>query len=129
MGYLGAVVHDNDSPPSIDYKFELSPSETPCVKALMDGEELKHGQALPKNTDGTIVVQDETLNNVFFNIILKTQTMVTPGTPLYLRFTKLDHIDVKKVLEFAKIGDELFVEPYNINGESCSPSRYIVSQL
>lgn len=98
----------------------------PCVKALLDGEPLKVEDGLNKDSEGTLHVELEQENKIYFNLVLKSH-MGKDEPPLYLRFIKVDRLDIQKVLKYANIGDEIFIEPFSRDGFKCLPSHFVVT--
>lgn len=106
---------------------QTNPEITPCVKAMLDGEPIIHGEGVKKSTEGTLEVKMEETSKIYFNLVLKSY-IGADKPPLYLRFVKVDSLDIQKVLRYANIGDEIFIEPYsNDNGFKCLPSHFIVT--
>jgi hypothetical protein len=98
----------------------------PCVKALLDGEYLAHDEGLDKDAEGTLEVQIEEQNKVYFNLVLKSYVGKNEP-PLYLRFIKVDRLDIQKVLRYANIGDEIYIEPFSRDDFKCLPSHFVVT--
>lgn len=98
----------------------------PCVKALLDGEPIAVEEGLNKDSEGTLHVEAEKTEKIYFNLVLKSY--VGKGEPpLYLRFIKVDRLDIQKVLRYANIGDEIFIEPFSKDGFNCLPSHFVVT--
>ena len=114
-------VKDPPTPPTINKEITISP----CVKTLLDGQELNIQSGLDKNSEGMLEVENEA-NKVYFNLVLKSY-ISSEKPPLYLRFTKVDSLDIQKVLKYAKIGDEIFIEPFSSGGFKCLPSHFVVT--
>ncbi|MCO5249082.1 MAG: hypothetical protein M9887_09060 [Chitinophagales bacterium] len=118
------------SSPKIDNSLEQKTTLTPCIKALLDDNLLKPGSNLEKNAHGTLTVEDFNESKIFFNVILKTKTGKKNDPPIYLRFIKVEQIDIRKVLEYAKSGDEIFIEQYTTSKSQhliCAPSSLTVT--
>jgi len=101
-------------------------SITPCVKALLDGQPLASEAGLNKDSEGTLQVELEQKSNIYFNLVLKSNVGINEP-PIYLRFIKVDRLDIQKVLRYANIGDEIFIEPYSREGFKCLPSHFVVT--
>lgn len=113
---------DKDPPtPTIQQEGAISP----CVKTLLDGEELNIQLGLKKSSEGKLEVETEQ-DKVYFNLVLKSYVS-NEKPPLYLRFMKVDSLDIQKVLKYAKIGDEIFIEPFSLDGFKCLPSHFIIT--
>lgn len=116
--------------PKIDNNLEQKTQLTPCIRALLDENLLLPGSNLEKNAQGTLTVEDNKASKVFFNVILKTKTGKKNDPPIYLRFIKVEQIDIRKVLEYAKSGDEIFIEQYTNSKNQhliCAPSSLTVT--
>lgn len=116
-----AIQYKDQPTPTIQQERTISP----CVKTLLDGEELTLNTGLKKNSEGKLEVENEE-DKVYFNLVLKSYVS-SEKPPLYLRFTKVDSLDIQKVLKFAKIGDEIFIEPFSSDGFKCLPSHFVVT--
>ena len=117
-------------PPKIDNNLEQKPKLTPCITALLDNIPLTPGSQVNKSTQGTITVENENDNKIFFNVILKTRTGIKGDPPIYLRFIKVERLDIRKVLDYAKSGDEIYIEHYTVNAyerKLCAPSSLTVT--
>ena len=110
---------------TFDQKQEMS-KISPCVKALLDGEYLSNATGLDKDSEGTLEVELQEKDKVYFNLILKSY-MGKNEPPLYLRFIKVDQLDIQKVLKYANIGDEIYIEPFSREGFKCLPSHFVVT--
>ena len=118
------------SPPQIDYKLESKKKLTPCVKALLNNEPLYNGSQLSKSAKGTITVENNSDEKVFFNLTLKTNIGKKGEPPIYLRFIKVSQLDIRKVLEYAKAGDEIYIEQYSADPNArlvCAPSSLVIT--
>ncbi|MEZ5001566.1 MAG: hypothetical protein R2730_00905 [Chitinophagales bacterium] len=122
--WAGNTYEHNDPPVTKIERIEQERPISPCVKTLLDGEEINN-ENLKKSSEGTLQVKTEE-NKVYFNLVLKSY-VGSEKPPLYLRFTKVDRLDIQKVLKYAKIGDEIFIEPFTIDGFKCLPSHFIVT--
>ena len=98
----------------------------PCVKALLDGELIESEDGLNKDSEGTLKVEVDEEDAIYFNLVLKSNVGENEP-PLYLRFIKVDRLDIQKVLRYANIGDEIFIEPYSRQGFKCLPSHFVVT--
>lgn len=99
---------------------------TSCVKAMLDGEYLIAQEGLKKSSEGTLEVELEQEDKVYFNLVLKSYVGENEP-PLYLRFIKVDQLDIQKVLQYANIGDEIYIEPFSSDGETCIPSHFVIT--
>lgn len=118
------------TPPKIDNSFETRSKLMPCIKALLDENPLQSGSNLSKTSQGTLTVKNEEEVQIFFNVTLKTTTGKKGDPPIYLRFIKVEQLDIRKVLEYAKSGDEIFIEQYTTNATQraiCAPSSMTVT--
>lgn len=97
---------------------------SPCVKTLLDGELIENSN-LNKDVEGTLQVEDEE-DKVYFNLVLKSY-VGKDKPPLYLRFMKVNRLDIQQVLKYANIGDEIFIEPFSTDGFKCLPSHFVVT--
>ncbi len=117
------TAYEHKDPPSTNPTLTQENKVTTCVKTLLDGEIIDEN--LKKNSEGTLQVENQD-DKVYFNLVLKSHVS-NEKPPLYLRFMKVDRLDIQKVLKYAKIGDEIFIEPFNIDGFKCLPSHFIVT--
>ncbi len=118
------------NPPKIDRKLEERSKLTPCIRALLDELPLESGSHLEKSAQGTLTVEDQKEDKIFFNVILKTSTGKKNDPPIYLRFVKVEQIDIRRVLEYAKSGDKIYIEQYTTNAAQrvyCAPSSLTVT--
>lgn len=118
------------TPPKIDNSLEQRPKLTPCVKALLNEMPLNSGSNVSKSAEGTLTVQNKEEEKVFFNVTLKTQTGKKGDPPIYLRFIKVSQLDIRKVLEYAKTGDEIYIEQFSTDPNMrvrCAPSSLVVT--
>jgi hypothetical protein len=118
------------TPPKIDNSFETRSKLMPCIKALLNENQIQSGSNLSKNSQGTLTVKNEEEMKIFFNVTLKTTTGKKGDPPIYLRFIKVEQLDIRKVLEYAKSGDEIFIEQYTTNANQravCAPSSMTVT--
>lgn len=120
--WTGTVNAAADVPPAGMEKQQI----TPCVKALLDGQPLAAENGLNKNSEGTLQVELDESSQVYFNLVLKSNVGKNEP-PVYLRFIKVDRLDIRKVLRYANIGDEIFIEPYSREGFKCLPSHFVVT--
>lgn len=130
MSSFNVIYAIQRTPPKIDNSFETRSKLTPCIKALLDENPLQSGSNLSKNSQGTLTVKNEEEVKIFFNVTLKTTTGKKGDPPIYLRFVKVEQLDIRKVLEYAKSGDEIFIEQYTVNGSQraiCAPSSMTVT--
>ena len=130
MSSISVVAAYQRTPPKIDNSFETRSKLMPCIKALLDENALQSGSNLSKNSQGTLTVKNEEQVQIFFNVTLKTTTGKKGDPPIYLRFVKVEQLDIRKVLEYAKSGDEIFIEQYTTNGSQraiCAPSSMTVT--
>lgn len=114
----------------IDNSLENRSKLMPCVKALLNEMPLLSGSNLEKDSQGTLTVEDDRDVKIFFNVILKTTTGKIGDPPIYLRFVKVEQIDIGKVLEYAKSGDKIYIEQYITNASQrkiCAPSSLTVT--
>jgi hypothetical protein len=123
LGLWAANTFDQKDTPTP--KIQQEKTISPCVKALLDGEELSLENGLKKNSEGKLEVETEE-DKVYFNLVLKSYVS-REKPPLYLRFMKVDSLDIQKVLKYAKIGDEIFIEPFSTEGTQCLPSHFLVT--
>ena len=117
-------------PPKIDNSLESRTKLTPCIEALLNETPLTPGGNVSKSAQGTLTVQNNEEVKIFFNVILKTSTGKKGDPPIYLRFVKVNQLDIRKVLEYAKTGDEIYIEQYTTNPSQrmlCAPSSLIVT--
>lgn len=130
MSSFDAVFAYQRTPPKIDNSFETRSKLLPCIKALLDENPLQTGSNLSKLSQGTLTVKNEEEVKIFFNVTLKTTTGKKGDPPIYLRFIKVEQLDIRKVLEYAKSGDEIFIEQYTTNANQravCAPSSMTVT--
>ena len=120
--WAGNIEVVKDPPPA---QFEQK-TISPCVKALLDGEYITHDNGLNKDSEGTLEVEVEQEDKVYFNLVLKSY-VGNNEPPLYLRFIKVDRLDIQKVLRYANIGDEIFIEPFSRDKFKCLPSHFVVT--
>ena len=120
--WAGNVQPDNDPPIR---QFETESTISPCVKALLDGQEISDEDGLRKSSEGELKVEKEE-DHVYFNLVLKSY-IGKNEPPLYLRFIKVDRLDIQKVLKYANIGDEIFIEPFSTDGFKCLPSHFVIT--
>ncbi|HZH68037.1 MAG TPA: hypothetical protein VFD65_02450 [Chitinophagales bacterium] len=114
----------------VDDNLENTSKLLPCVKALLNEIPLPSGSHLGKDSQGTLTVEGEKEGRIFFNVILKTTTGKIGDPPIYLRFVKVEQIDIEKVLEYAKSGDKIYIEQYITNASQrkiCAPSSLTVT--
>jgi hypothetical protein len=124
LGLWAANTLEQKDPPTPKMQQERT-NISPCVKALLDGEELSLANGLKKSSEGKLEVETEE-DKVYFNLVLKSYVS-NEKPPLYLRFMKVDSLDIQKVLKYAKIGDEIFIEPFSVDGLQCLPSHFLVT--
>lgn len=120
----------SQNPPKIDNNLETKTKLTPCVKALLNQTPLNSGSNVSKSAQGTITVENTESEKIFFNLTLKTNIGKKGEPPVYLRFIKVSQLDIRKVLEYAKSGDEIYIEQYSIDPNIrliCAPSSLIVT--
>lgn len=117
-----SYAHKDDGPIST---IQQERTISPCVKTFLDGEELNLQTGLKKSSEGTLEVETEE-DKVYFNLVLKSYVS-NEKPPLYLRFMKVDSLDIQKVLKYAKIGDEIFIEPFSTDGFKCLPSHFVIT--
>lgn len=118
------------NPPKIDNNLEQKTKLLPCIKALLNETPLTSGSNLAKSAQGTLTVENDSEVRIFFNVILKTTTGKKGDPPIYLRFVKVEQLDIRKVLEYAKSGDEIYIEQYTTNASQrtiCAPSSLTVT--
>lgn len=118
------------TPPKIDNNLEQRSKLVPCVRALLNETPLESGSFLAKSAQGTLTVENGNDVKIFFNVILKTSTGKKGDPPIYLRFVKVEQIDIRRVLEYAKTGDEIYIEQYTVNASQrlvCAPSSLTVT--
>lgn len=117
-------------PPKIDNNLQSKAKLTPCVKALLNETPLNSGANVPKSAQGTLTVQNTDSEKIFFNVTLKTNIGKKGEPPIYVRFIKVSQLDIRKVLEYAKTGDEIYIEQYTLDPSIrliCAPSSLIVT--
>jgi len=125
----GSGVELKKQPPLIDNKLEKS-ELTPCVQALLNNAPLFSGKSVSIKAHGTLTVETPGDEKIFFNLTLKTLPLKKSDPPIYLRFVKINQLDIRKVLDFARVGDEIFIEQYILANKSimrCSPSSFVVT--
>lgn len=130
MSSINAVFGYQRTPPKIDNSFETRSKLMPCIKALLNESPIESGTNLSKLSKGTLTVKNEEEVKIFFNVTLKTTTGKKGDPPIYLRFIKVEQLDIRKVLEYAKSGDEIFIEQYTTNPNQravCAPSSMTVT--
>ncbi|MCP4124823.1 MAG: hypothetical protein GY751_24035 [Bacteroidetes bacterium] len=120
--WAGNAAPPMDIPPASIEKSVISP----CVKTLLDGEPIVTENGLNKDSEGTLHVELDEENKIYFNLVLKSNVGENEP-PLYLRFIKVDRLDIQKVLRYANIGDEIFIEPFSRDGFKCLPSHFVVT--
>jgi hypothetical protein len=119
-----------NTPPKIDNNLEKREKLTPCVKALLNELPLTSGSNLSKAAQGTLTAENQEAEKIFFNVTLKTNIGKKGEPPIYLRFIKVNQIDIRKVLEYAKAGDEIYIEQFSTDPNMrirCTPSSLIVT--
>ncbi len=99
---------------------------TPCVNALLDGERIDNHNGLDKNAEGTLEVALKEEDKIYFNLVLKSY-VGNNEPPLFLRFIKVDRLDIQQVLKYANIGDEIYIEPFDRGGFKCLPSHFVIT--
>jgi hypothetical protein len=124
--WAGNIEVVKEPPPTQFNKSIESSKIMPCVKALLDGRYIDNNDGLNKDSEGTLEVEIEKTDKVYFNLILKSYVGKNEP-PLYLRFIKVDRIDIQKVLKYANIGDEIYIEPFGSSGFKCLPSHFVVT--
>lgn len=118
------------TPPKIDNNLEQRAKLTPCVKALLNDSLLTSGSNVSKSAKGTLTVENKDEEKIFFNVTLKTNIGKKGQPPIYLRFVKVNQLDIRKVLEYAKSGDEIYIEQYSSSPGmrlQCAPSSLVVT--
>jgi hypothetical protein len=123
-------IQQANTPPKIDNNLEKKEKLTPCVKALLNEMPLSTGSNLSKTAKGTLTAENQEDEKVFFNVTLKTNIGKKGEPPIYLRFIKVNQIDIRKVLEYAKAGDEIYIEQFSTDPNMrirCAPSSLIVT--
>lgn len=118
------------TPPKIDNNLETKAKLTPCVKALLNEMPLSSGANVSKSAQGTLTVQNTESEKIFFNVTLKTNIGKKGEPPIYVRFIKVSQLDIRKVLEYAKTGDEIYIEQYTLDPSIrliCAPSSLVVT--
>lgn len=123
--WAGNIERVEPPPTQLEQSFENNKIR-PCVKALLDGQYINNNNGLNKNSEGTLEVELEKEDKVYFNLILKSY-VGDDEPPLYLRFIKVDQLDIQKVLKYANIGDEIYIEPFSREGFKCLPSHFVVT--
>ncbi|MBX7226806.1 MAG: hypothetical protein K1X55_12310 [Chitinophagales bacterium] len=102
----------------------------PCVQALLNDEPILNGGEVSQDAQGTLTVENNSDQKVYFNITLKTNLHKKNEPPIYLRFVKLSKLDIRKVLDYAKAGDEIYIEQFiSTQGATlkCAPSSFIIT--
>lgn len=102
----------------------------PCVQALLNDEPILNGGEVSQDAKGTLTVENNSDQKVYFNITLKTNLHKKNEPPIYLRFVKLSKLDIRKVLDYAKAGDEIYIEQFvSTQGTTlkCAPSSFIIT--
>jgi len=120
--WAGNAAPPMDIPPTSIEKSVISP----CVKTLLDGEPIATENGLNKDSEGTLHVELDKESKIYFNLVLKSNVGENEP-PLYLRFIKVDRLDIQKVLRYANVGDEIFIEPFSRDGFKCLPSHFVVT--
>jgi hypothetical protein len=118
------------TPPKIDKNLETKDKLTPCVKALLNEMPLNSGANVSKSAQGTLTVENTDSEKIFFNLTLKTNIGKKGEPPIYVRFIKVSQLDIRKVLEYAKTGDEIYIEQYTLDPSIrliCAPSSLVVT--
>jgi len=101
-----------------------------CIQVLFNNKPIINGAIVGKAYKGTITVENSLEKKVSFNLILKTNINKPDQPPIFLRFIKLNQFEIQKVLNYAKSGDEIYIEQYVENTmmkSYCSPSVLVVS--
>ena len=115
--------------PMIDNKLEKS-KLTPCVQALLNELPLNNAKTVSIKAKGTLTVQSTADEKISFNLTLKTNPVKKSDPPIYLRFVKVSQLDIRKVLDYARVGDEIYIEQYLPTKQAemrCSPSSFVVT--
>ena len=115
-----------------DEKFYNSSNENSnsCIQVLCNDRPIENGAYLTKSNTGIITVQNNIDKQISFNLILKTNINKANQPPIFLRFVKLNQLELQKVLSYAKSGDEIYIEQFVENRTMqpmCSPSMFVVS--
>ena len=101
----------------------------PCVSAFLN-EKLINGKGVSQDAEGTLTVENNDDQKIYFNLTLKTNLNKKNEPPIYLRFIKVSNLDIRRVLDYAKIGDEVYIEQFvGTSGATinCAPSSFIVT--
>ncbi len=112
--------------------FPTTSQENPnsCIQVLFNNKPIVSGAFVGKEFKGTITVENSLDKKVSFNLILKTNINKPNQPPIFLRFVKLNQFEIQKVLNYAKTGDEIYIEQYLENTmmkSFCSPSVLVVA--
>lgn len=116
-------------PALIDSKLEKK-AVPPCVQALLNNMPIHNGMQVSIKSKGTLTVEGNTADKILFNLTLKTSPLKKSEPPIYLRFIKVDQLDIRKVLDYARVGDEIYIEQFLPSKEEelrCSPSTFVVT--
>lgn len=109
------------------------PIENPnnsCFQVLYNNKPLINGAFVTKASKGVITVENSIEKKITFNLVLKTNINKKNQPPIFLRFVKVDKLELQKVLDYAAIGDEIYIEQFMENTSMksmCSPSKFVVS--
>lgn len=127
ISYAGKIFVIKTDPPigqSIEKK-----KLPPCVSAFLNEKLLTNGKGVSQDSKGTITVENNEDQKVYFNLTLKTNLNKKNEPPIYLRFVKVSNLDIRRVLDYAKVGDEVYIEQFVANGATinCAPSSFIVT--
>jgi hypothetical protein len=101
-----------------------------CIQVLVNNKRMTNGAFVGKEYKGTITVENSLDKKISFNLILKTNINKPNQPPIFLRFVKLNQFEIQKVLNYAKTGDEIYIEQYLENTmmkSFCSPSLLVVA--
>lgn len=101
----------------------------PCVSAFLN-EKLINGKGVSQDAKGTLTVENNVDQKIYFNLTLKTNLNKKNEPPIYLRFVKVSNLDIRRVLDYAKIGDEVYIEQFVATPGAvlnCTPSSFIVT--
>lgn len=117
---------------ALDLPASTTPVENPnsCIQVLVNNKPMTNGAFVGKEYKGTITVENSLDKKVSFNLILKTNINKPNQPPIFLRFVKLNQFEIQKVLNYAKSGDEIYIEQYLENTlmkSFCSPSLLVVA--
>jgi hypothetical protein len=127
---LGNGLSLRDNAALIDDKLDKTTKLTPCVQALLNEMPLHNGKTVSIKSKGTVTVETTSADKILFNLILKTNPVKKSEPPIYLRFIKVDQLDIRKVLDYARVGDEIYIEQYLPSKEDvlrCSPSSFLIT--